>query len=148
MDLDLQFVPFTHALTGIVNEPMISYEYMISLGLAHCFFHRPFFANFISLFRVLPFSFLCLCFKSSILSVNCCHFDIYFSLFSSQSSDLPISIPLPFSFHLFLPLYFFLNLLYHCSALASTPVLPLLLALTLSMPLFLPFSFFLVTSLS
>ena len=54
IDLDLQFVLFTHALTGIVNEPMI-YEYMISLSLAHCFFHRPFFCQF-----YFPFSCLAL----------------------------------------------------------------------------------------
>ena len=59
--------------------------------------------------------------------------------FFSQSSHLSISIPLPFSFHLFLSLYLFLNLLYHCSGLATTPVLPLLLALTFALILALVF---------
>ena len=122
---------------------MISYEYMISLGLAYFFFHRPFFCRFYFPFLCLAFSFLWICFKSSTPSVTCSPFDMHF-----QSFHLPVSTPLLFSLHLFLLLYFFLKLFYQCSALASTPVLPLLLALTLPVLLFLPLPFVLVMSLS
>ena len=37
--------------------------------------------NFISLFCVLHFSFLCLCFKSSTPSITCCPFEMYFPTF-------------------------------------------------------------------
>ena len=59
-----------------------------------------------------------------------CIFQVFY-MYCFLSFHLPILIPLPFSFHLFLHLYFFLNLSYHGNAFISTPVLLLLLALTL-----------------
>ena len=73
--------------------------------------------------------------------LSTCIFQFFFNL-----STFPFQYPC--SFHLFLPLYFFENLLYHCSALATTLVLPLLLPLTLPMPLLLALPIILVTSLS
>ena len=73
--------------------------------------------------------------------LSTCIFQFFFNL-----STFPFQYPC--SFHLFLPLYFFEDLLYHCSALANTLVLPLLLPLTLPMPLLLPLPFILVMSLS
>ena len=101
------------------------------------------FADFISLFRVLPFPS-----SEFVLNLPLPQSPALLSTCIFQSSHLPISILLLFSLHLFLLLYFFLNLFYRCSALGSTSVLPLLLALTLPVLLFLPLPFVLVMSLS